>query len=306
MLHIRVPATTANLGCGFDSIGMALRIYNELWAEETESGLEIIALNEGSRSVPLNENNLIYRTMREFYATCGKTMPGIRLYQKDNVPMTRGLGSSSACIVAGLLAANELSKMKMPPEEILQIAVRIEGHPDNVSPALLGGLVVGAMSEKEFRYVRLNAPKDFRCAVMIPSFTVSTEKARKILPKTVSHKDAVFNASRTGLLIASIMTHKYENLHLALDDRLHQPYRKTLMPDMDNIFRKAKEYGAKGVFLSGAGPSIIALISKNDSFENNMSGYLRPLKGGWTLVIAEPDNSGAVVGTADVHDTKQD
>lgn len=299
MLHVKTPASTANFGCGFDSIGMALKIYNELWIEEADAPLEIIALNDGSNAVPLNEGNLIYRTIKEFFKQAGKEMPGLKLYQRDAIPMTRGMGSSSACIISGLLAANELSKVKAPIEDILQLAVKIEGHPDNVAPALLGGIVIGAVSDKEFRYVRIEAPKDLRYAVMVPSFTISTEKARKILPKTVPHKDAVFNASRTGLLVASLMTHKYENLHLALDDRLHQPYRKTLIPDMEVIFKKAKEYGAKGVFLSGAGPSIIAITPKGSNFEINMNAFLRPLKGNWTLYNTDTDNIGAAVSEQD-------
>lgn len=295
MLHIKTPATTANLGCGFDSIGMALKLYNELWIEETDGRLEINLISEHRSSIPLNENNLIYRTIKDFYSCIGKKAPNVRMYQKDCIPMTRGLGSSAACIVSGILAANALSRAKKTSDELLRYAARIEGHPDNAAPAMLGGIVVGAMNEKELRYVRLETPKDLRFAAIIPSFSLSTEKARKLLPKMIPHKDAVFNASRAGLLIASLIEHRYDNLHMALDDRLHQPYRKEIIPDFENIFKKAKEYGARGVFLSGAGPTIIAVLSKNESFEHNMENYLRPLKGGWVLNIMDADDAGATV-----------
>ncbi len=296
MIHVRTPATTANMGSGFDSIGMALKLYNNLWAEERdENELEIRIAKEQSISIPTTANNLIYRTMADFYKTVGKKVPGFLLIQEDSIPLTRGLGSSAACIVSGLIAANSLSGANLSKDDLIAMAAKIEGHPDNSTPAFLGGIVVGALSDKDFKYVQMDAPDDLQFAVMIPSFTLSTEKARRAIPKLVTHKDAVFNVSRTGLLIASLMTRKYDNLNMAMDDRLHQPYRKSIVPGMEAIFKKAKEYGSKSVFLSGAGPTIIAAYHNNDTFLDNMNRYLYGLKGGWELNVIEPDNMGAIL-----------
>lgn len=300
MIYVKTPATTANLGCGFDSIGMAFQMYNELWAEETDSGFSVKVLREQEQPIPTDEGNLIYKTMKDFYQAVGKKLPGIRLYQKDSIPMTRGLGSSAACVVSGLLAANELSGAKLPLEEMVQMSAKLEGHPDNAAPALLGGIVVGALDEKELKYVRIPVPEALRFAVLVPSFPLSTEAARGVLPEMVPHKDAIFNTSRAGLLIASLMTGQLENLQMSFDDRLHQPYRKSIIPNMESIFEQAKALGAKGVFLSGAGPTIVAVLDDAKDFEQKMQDYFATIDGGWTAQIIAPDETGAVVGTQEL------
>lgn len=299
MLHIKTPATTANMGCGFDCIGMALKLYNSLWVEEIENGLNINVLKQQSIPIPTETNNLIYKTIVDFYKILGKKVPGLSLIQEDNIPLTRGLGSSAACIVSGLLAGNGISKAKLKTNELVEIAAKIEGHPDNSTPALLGGIVVGAMADKGPKYVKVDPPEDLEFAVMIPNFPLSTEKARKVLPKAITLKDAVYNISRAGLLMASILTKNYDNLNVAMDDKLHQPYRKFIIPGMENIFKKAKEYGAKGVFLSGAGPTIIAVIHDNDAFKKVMSNYLRVHHSSFELHMIEPERNGAYAEVCD-------
>lgn len=296
MIKIRVPATTANMGPGFDSIGMALSLYNYLTVSESDKPLEIEIMNDVHSKIPRNKENLIYRSMCKFYDEVGKKIPSIKMVQEDFIPHTRGLGSSAACIVAGLCAANELSSSNLSKDDLAQIAAKIEGHPDNSTPAIMGGLVVGAIEPQtsKLNYVKLNVPNNLSFAVMIPDFPLATEKARKVLPKQIPLADAVFNSSRSALLIASLVSGNFDNLKIAFDDRLHQPYRKSIIPHMEDIFNKAYENSAKGVFLSGAGPTIISAFN-NDSFVENMNSYLSSLNSRWDLVLLEPDTNGVVV-----------
>lgn len=295
MMHIKVPATSANMGPGFDSIGIALELYNHLWFEEIEEGVEIIVKRKQEIEIPTDKNNLIYKTMVDFFAQTGNVMPGVRLIQEDYIPMVRGLGSSAACIVAGLLAANHLSGRHYCREQLAQIAAKIEGHPDNSNPAFFGSMVVGALDQNEMRYVRLDLPKELVFAIMVPDFPVSTEASRKVLPDRYTKKDAVFNASRAALLVASMYTGKYENLSMAMQDRIHQPYRNQLIPNMDRIFKAAKNYGALATYLSGAGSTLMSVLTeeKAEEFQQKMKAYLKAIPNEWELTLLKPDTKGA-------------
>ena len=295
MMHIKVPATSANMGPGFDSIGVALELYNHLWFEEIEQGVEIIVKKEHEIKIPTDKNNLIYKTMVDFFAETGNVMPGVRLIQKDDIPMVRGLGSSAACIVAGLLAANHMSGCHYSREQLAQIAAKIEGHPDNSNPALFGGMVVGATDYNEMRHVRLDLPNDLVFAIMVPNFPVSTHDARRVLPSTYDRSDAVFNASRAALLVASIYSGNYENLSMAMEDSIHQPYRSQLIPDMERIFKAAKNYGALGAYLSGAGSTLMAVLTDKqaETFQYKMTAYLKAIPNEWQLTLLKPDEKGA-------------
>lgn len=297
MMHIRVPATSANMGSGFDSIGIALQLYNHIWVEEIESGFEIILKKKQTIQIPTDRSNLIYRTMVDFYASIGQVMPGIRIIQEDDIPVTRGLGSSAACIVGGLIAANKMSGCHYSDAQIAQIAAKIEGHPDNSNPALLGGMVVGALDSNEMRYVKIDMPECLTFAVMVPDFPVSTEASREVLPELITRQDAVFNSSRTGLLVASMMTGNIENLAMAMEDRIHQPYRKQLIPEMDRVFKAAKGYGAIAAYLSGAGSTLMAVLTEDKAaqFQQKMSAYLRSIPHEWTLTLLKPDTEGAKI-----------
>ena len=294
MIKVKVPATTANMGPGFDSIGMALTMYNIVYAEEIEKGLEII-IQDGNPNIPTDETNLIYKTICYFYDNIGKPVPGIRIVQQDSIPHTRGLGSSAACIVAGLHIANAMSHSFFSKEELVQMAAQIEGHPDNTTPALLGGMTIGAMNENDMKYVKVHVPDTLHFAVMIPDFILSTELAREALPKTVSLQDAVYNTSRAALLAASMMSGDIDNLEMASQDRLHQPYRSKLIPHMDEILEQAKCYGAKGTFLSGAGPTLLAVIKNVVDFRREMVKYLDTLEQEWQVQMLQADNEGAKV-----------
>ena len=298
MIGIKVPATTANMGPGFDCIGMALNIYNELTVEE--AGRFSIEIARGQalalRETP-NEENMIYQAMTHFYSQIGKRIPTLRLTQNDEIPMARGLGSSAACIVSGLMAANELSGLRLSRDELALMASRIEGHPDNVVPAILGGMIVGAMDSGEMKYVKVVPPEDLSFVLCIPDFTVHTSKARGVLPAQYTREDAVFNASRTALFVASMMSGAWDNLRMATQDRIHQPYRSQLIPNMDAIFAEALELDAKGVFLSGAGPTIIAIVvrKRESEFVREMGSRLKTLSGVWEIRTARADNEGARV-----------
>jgi len=295
MKHIIVPATSANMGSGFDSIGIAFQKYNHLWFVEIEEGLQILINKKHDLNIPTDETNLIYKTMKDFYDMIGKPIPGVRLIQEDYIPHTRGLGSSAACIVAGLMAANDLSGCHYSKEELAQIAAKIEGHPDNSNPALLGGMVVGALDDNEMRHVKLTMPENLTFAVMVPNFPLSTEKSRGILPEDVKRKDAVFNSSRAALLVASMITGNIDNLKMAMDDRIHQPYRMHLIPGMMDIFAEADKFGAKASYLSGAGPSLVSVITDDmvDEFAIKMNNYLSTIPNKWELEILKPDTEGA-------------
>lgn len=299
MIHIRIPATSANMGPGFDSIGIAVELYNHIWVEEQAEGLTIEVKRKQAIPVPTDETNLIYETMKYFYDRKGLPMPGVKIVQEDHIPMIRGLGSSAACIVGGLFAANALAGNLCDRDELAQMAAQLEGHPDNSNPAIFGSMVVGAQNEKEMNHVRLELPDDLLFATMVPDFPVSTADARGVLPNAYTRGDMVFNASRAALLVASMMTGKYENFDMAMEDRVHQPYRAQLIPGMNEIFAHAKEFGAAASYLSGAGSTLMAMVTKDraEEFERKMSEYLGTLEHNWELKLFKADMQGVLVET---------
>jgi len=284
MLKITVPATSANLGPGFDCIGLALKMYNT-------------TVFEPSPGPFADGGNLILQSFRQFYKMHDMAIPGVEIKQDDNIPMTRGLGSSAACIVAGLMAANEMSRTGLTRFELAQLAAGIEGHPDNAAPAILGGMVAAVLDvDGTMKYVKTNIPDEMAFAAIIPAFELPTERARAALPVTISPRDGVFNASRAALLMASVMSGNWDNLATATADRFHQPYRKPLVPNMGEIICESLRRNAKGAFLSGAGPTILSFVLKSDasSFISEMEKFLSGLPGGWKIRLLEADNEGAL------------
>lgn len=294
MVTVKVPATSANLGSGFDALGIALTLYNTVSIEEYD-GINIESLDD--TRIPRDESNFIYSTARRLYDICGRKFTGLHIRQKNDIPMTRGLGSSSACLIAGLLGANELLGRPMNSGELLNLAAAIEGHPDNVAPALLGGLVTCAMDEGVVHSISVPVSESVRFAVMIPDFTLKTSLARSVLPQTISRSDAVFNLSRAALMTSSLFSGNLEHLRIATQDKLHQPYRLQLIRGGDSALRIARELGAYGSYISGAGPSIIAIIDrKNTAFENEVQIQLK--KNGifnWRICLLDCDQNGAAV-----------
>lgn len=299
MLEIKVPATSANMGCGFDCIGVALNLYNHMWLEKLPDGTDFVieAKGEQASKVPTDESNLIYKTMKYFYDKVSLPMPSVHIIQEDFIPMSRGLGSSAACIIGGLLGANKLAGDICSLDELSVMASDIEGHPDNTNPALFGGLVLSLQREDKIEKIVLPIEDELVFATMIPSFPLSTSEARKVLPDSYSREDVIFNATRTAFLIGSIMEKKYENLSFAVEDRVHQPYRSKLIPNIDNIFAKANELNATATYLSGAGPTLMVITRKSQAteFEENMKQYLSTLPDGWTLTMLTAENNGATI-----------
>lgn len=295
MFHIKVPATSANMGPGFDCVGVALELYNELWAEETDGGIDISSAD--GRDIPKGEKNLIYTTIKGFYDREGLKLPGVKIVQKDSIPMTRGLGSSAACIVGGLLAANAMSGRNYTVDRLALMAAELEGHPDNSNPALMGSMVVSAMHDGEMSRIKINVPENLTFGVLIPNFALSTAESRAVLPKEYTRAQAVFNSSRTGLLIAAMMTGNLEALRVAVDDEIHQPYRKKLIRNYDDIFEKARENGSLAEYLSGAGPTLMTLITDEtaEKYEKEMTAFLKTLSDKWELKLLKPDTRGAVI-----------
>jgi homoserine kinase len=254
---VRVPATSANLGPGFDSIGIALDIYNTVAVEASdEFGVQLSG--EGEDVLSQGQDNLVYQGVLAVYEKLRRPVPPLRLSCENWVPLARGLGSSSAALVAGLVAGNEFLGHPLSTQALLQIATRMEGHPDNVAPALFGGLQVAAMNGGKVEHISVPLAADLGIVVFIPDFPMLTSEAREVLPKHLTRADAVHNISRASLLVAALATGSIGHLRMAMEDALHQPYRRKLFPAMEDIIEAAIEAGAAGAALSGAGSSIIA------------------------------------------------
>jgi len=257
MVRVRVPATTANFGPGFDCIGAALGLYNyiemEFWHEP-----EIEVIGEGQGEIIRDETNLVYRAAKRVLAEAGLNKP-LRIKLENNIPLARGLGSSAACIAGGMMAANKLAAGLLPIGKIVDFATEMEGHPDNVVPALTGGFSVCLLHEGKVIYRSFPIPDNLRFVAAIPRFKLETVKARKVLPQEVPLSDAVFNLSRSALMVAAFSRGDFSDMAVFCQDKLHQPYRSKLIPGMEKIIDTAPQKGALGCFLSGAGPAVICL-----------------------------------------------
>lgn len=295
MIKIKVPASTANIGAGFDCFGMALNLYNEFEIGETKGSLTF--LENGKPSSIMSKDNLIYLSMMQSFRKYGHEPEGLYInVTKANVPVSRGLGSSAACIAAGLLAANCLMDNIMTEEEMLNMAASIEGHPDNVVPAIKGGFDVSMCCDGNVIYSKIDIPKDLSFAALIPDFKMDTLKCRKILPQSYSREDCIFNISRASLLICSLWNRDFSKLKNCFEDKIHQPYRGALIEDLHDIFKKADEFGSLGQFISGSGSTLMAVIEENNTdFCEKMSKFLPSLKANWQIKLLKPDYEGAKV-----------
>lgn len=255
-VRVLVPASSANLGPGFDAFGLALALYNTVEMQEDEE-THVVISGEGAQTLAKDASNLVVHAAHHLFDAAGYRLRGLRVALHNAIPLGRGLGSSAAAIVGGLVAANELAHRPMTRPDLLKLAAHLEGHPDNVAPALLGGLVVASASESDLLYTQVPLPP-MRVVVVVPDFALLTQEARAVLPASVPRQDAVFNLARAALVLLALQRGDYELLARALDDRLHQPYRARLIPGMEAVFAAARAAGAAGVALSGAGPSLIA------------------------------------------------
>ena len=256
-MKVLVPATTANLGPGFDCLGMALALYQEIELTEIPHGLEIVIDGEGAAELSHDAGNLILRSAQRVFDRVGYVPPGLCLRSINRIPMMGGLGSSSAAIVGGLVAANQLTNNQLTSSQLLDLAIEIEGHPDNVAPALLGGLVIVAADDNGPIVDRVDVP-DLTVVVINPDLRVATKTARRILPTQIPRADAIFNAGRVALVTLALSRGDLDLLGRAMDDRLHQPLRKFLIIGYDMVLAAAKAAGAAAIAISGSGPSLIA------------------------------------------------
>ncbi|MFI3301061.1 MAG: homoserine kinase [Candidatus Gastranaerophilales bacterium] len=274
-ISIKVPATSANLGPGFDCIGLALPIYNIITIEETVlpgTGIEINLITDGIDAdelslehIPLDENSIIYKAVELLYNSIGQTPSELKITVQAQIPITRGLGSSSSVIVGGLLAANELLGKPADEMALLSMATEIEGHPDNVTPAIVGGLVISSQEDDgSVLYRKIQWPDEWQITICVPDYELSTDIARSVLPKEVPMSDAIFNAQRTAMLIQALNTKDEELMKAALKDKLHEPYRMKLLPGFEQIKENLRhEENVLGCVLSGAGSTLLVISSNN-------------------------------------------
>ncbi|MCL4545664.1 MAG: homoserine kinase [Chloroflexi bacterium] len=260
-LHVQVPATSANLGPGFDTLGVALGIYNDTVVETADrESLEVVG--EGMADLQSGAPNLIHRAIEEMFRLCGVRRPPLVIRCCNAIPLGRGLGSSAAALVTGLLIGQALLENAVDSAALLPVAARLEGHGDNTSAALLGGFTVCVPTDDGIVAEALPAPLGLQCVLFIPDYQVSTELARRVLPERYRRADAVFNISRVALFVSALMTNRLDHLGEAMNDRLHQPYRLPLYRGMDSLIRAATDAGAYGASVSGAGPSMVAFADE--------------------------------------------
>jgi homoserine kinase len=258
---VKVPATTANLGPGFDTLGLALSVYDELTVTaRAEPGATVVVEGVGAGEVPTDESNLVVRSIAYTFAAYGIELPGLDLIARNSIPHGRGMGSSGAAIVSGIMAAKGLLEgiVELDSQALLSLATALEGHPDNVAPALFGGLTIAWMTPDGPRHKKLIVHRGVSLLVAVPVEAImSTALARSLQPESVPHEDAVFNVSRSALLIAALIQSP-ELLLAATEDKLHQSYRASAMPETDALIRVLREHDLAAV-VSGAGPSILVL-----------------------------------------------
>ena len=290
---VKVPGTSANIGVGYDCLGVALDYHLELEVEESD---KIEFLENGKPfSIPIEEN-YIFEAIKYTEKHLVKNIPSYKVnIIKNDIPLARGLGSSSSAIVAGILIANTFAGNVLDTQKIVKLAVDMEGHPDNVVPAILGGMVLTAHDKDNIVYSTVSNCDDLYYYVMIPDFKLSTEKARSVLPKSYLVSDVINNMAKLGLLVNDLNNGKYDNLRFLLGDKLHQPYRYALINNSQEIFEATKKYGALGEYISGAGPTLMALNYDNDDFLNKMKEFLNTLPDRWTIDKKKVNLKGAEV-----------
>lgn len=257
MVTVRVPATIANLGPAFDALGLAVTVYNRVQVDVAPSpAVEIGGYGEGA--LPKGPANLVYRAAAAVAQRAGRTV-AFAIRCDNGIPLGRGLGSSAAAIVGGAVSANEVLGRPLRDGDLLDLVWRLEGHPDNVAPAFLGGAVLTDATDGTLRWTRIVPKWSAALVVAIPEFSVATDRARAVLPEWVPFADAVANVSHTAWLIAALLTGQPELFGPAMDDRLHQPYRRSLVPGMEQVFAAARRAGAHAAALCGSGPSVLAV-----------------------------------------------
>lgn len=296
VFKIKVPASTSNLGSGFDTLSLALSWYNDFTFKVIDKGLKISQTK--SNQIPEDSTNLVYKAFCEVFRKKKKQPPGLELEINSQIPLAAGLGSSATAIVSGLLAANAVLGNIYTKEDLLGFATKLEGHPDNVAAALYGGLTVSISSDDAVYVNKISWPLELMVVVVVPDFDLPTRIARELLPAKVPFGDAVFNVSCTAFLLSCLLNKNWEGLKIGFQDKLHQPYRKDLVPGMESVLKEALICGALGATLSGAGPTLAAFIndkSKADSIGKSMTKKWNEFKVNSTYKVLSAAENGASV-----------
>jgi homoserine kinase len=267
-VRVRIPATTANLGPGFDTFGMALSLYNTLEVDWGNRGLQISATGNGTHLLPTDETNTVYLAIKEVFAKTGKEVllqeRGLTISIHNQVPVTRGLGSSATAIVGGLWAANELLGYPLSETELVEMAVKMEGHPDNVTSAVYGGIVVSGLLDHSVYVRRFSPPSGMKCVVAVPDFQLATRTSRNALPSAVPYADAIHNLNRASMMVAALADGDLHMFCSLMEDKLHELYRMPLVPGSKEAIARARQAGALSAVLSGSGPSLIAFCESDE------------------------------------------
>ena len=296
-VKVRVPATVANLGPGYDSLGAAIRMHLEIEIEPRRDSIEILVEGEGAEQLPADESNLVIRSMNAFFDHVGRRPSGFAVRVRNPIPLASGLGSSAAATVGGLFAARAVTGRTVPQVEMIQLATAIEGHADNVMPALIGGLVVCYRGENDgdIRYFRVEPSDRLVPIVAVPAEGFPTAEARKALPSQVKFADAQFTASRAALLVAAMSAGAGADvLADAMNDRLHEPHRLKLMPETAAVYEEVQAAGLP-VALAGAGPSLLVVVPRPESATRaeQVRRICRERKSGWRVFVSDWEPEGA-------------
>lgn len=290
MIKVRVPATSANIGPGFDALGLALTLYARVSFEETGSGLVIT----GTPARYAGPDNLVYAAYEAAMMRMGIPVKGVSIHIESAIPVSRGLGSSAAMYAAGALAASAMHGNALSRAELLEVTNALEGHPDNLAPALYGGFTAAMMHGGKPYVSRFEISPKLRFLAFVPEFETSTHEARAALPKLVAHADAVYTLSHALALTAALRDGDAPALGRAVSDRLHEPYRKTLIPGFDGLERAVMQAGAAAFFISGSGSTCMSIYTDED-FPLRAKKAASALPGGWRTLPLEIDNNGALV-----------
>lgn len=290
MYKVKVPATSANLGCGFDTLGVALSIYNTFTFELVESGYQFLGVEVAFN----NEENLVYTSFLKTLKKLGRKVEGVRITFDCDIPMAGGLGSSSTCVVAGIYGAYALTNTPINKEEILAIANSIEGHPDNVAPAIFGGLTASCVVDSKAISLSYDIDTRFQFLAIYPNFETLTHEARKVLPKELPYEDAISNVSRVAVLLKAFETYNIEVLGQVNEDKLHEPYRKKLIHEYDEVRSICQELDSITFFISGSGSTLMNVMQDTNYIEEIQS-RLNTLQYTWKVIPLRVDTKGSVL-----------
>lgn len=290
MVSVRVPATSANVGCGFDTLGIALNLYTTFTFEELGEGLEFV----GFETKFCNENNLVYVSFQQALTHLHKSISGLKITIDAHVPVSRGLGSSSTCVVGGIFGAYALTDTPIDRRAIFKLASAIEGHPDNVSPAIFGGLSASCMVNDEAFTIQYDIDERFRFLALIPDFETLTKDAREALPQKIERQDAIYTLSRLGIVLKAFETYDLKLLNKVMDDRLHEPYRRKLIHEYDEVRTICESIDSVCFIISGSGSTLLNIVEEKANAKL-IAKKLNSLAHSWHSVLLQVDKEGTTI-----------